>query len=113
MVRKLEDNSKMTAKRIKLEKDGKYMVPEGEDSTSFARHNSSLQAEAKTRNPKRSVVSELMKISFEMRWNSIVEEPKPLRQLFETYPFLKDCDEVQILVLLCMQACIRIKICCI
>ena len=50
-------------------------VPEGEGNISFARHNSSLQAEAeaKTKNPKCSVVSELMKISFALGGKALLK----------------------------------------
>lgn len=44
VVRKLEDP--LPAKKLKVEKDGKYMVPEGEDSTSFVRYNMSLTPKA-------------------------------------------------------------------
>ena len=73
----------------------------------------SLIAEANSRQPKRSIVAQLMKMSFEMRRNSIIEEPKPLKQLLQSYPFLKDCNEVRKLVLLCTYVPQKIKICCI
>jgi len=41
-------------------------------------------------------VSELMSILFAMRRNSIITEPKPLIELLQTYPFLKDRDEVRV-----------------
>ena len=61
---------------------------------SFARHNNSLKLEAKKAKPNRCIVSELMRLSFSMRRNSIIAEPKPLSELLECYPFLKDRDEV-------------------
>lgn len=69
-------------------------VPEGEDSASFARHNNSLKIEAGKGKPKRNIVSELMNISFSMRRNNIIEDPKPLSELLTCFPFLKDCNEV-------------------
>ena len=69
-------------------------IPEGEDGASFARHNSLLKVEARKGKPNRSIVSEIMKVSFHMRRNDILSEPKPLSELLESYPFLKDYDEV-------------------
>ena len=59
----------------------------------------SFIAEANSRHPKHSTVSELMKMSFEMRRNSIIEEPKPLKELLQSYAFFKDCNGVWKLVL--------------
>jgi hypothetical protein len=69
-------------------------VPEGEDEASFARHNRSLKAEYKKTKPNQAVVSELMKLSYEMRRNDITKEGKPLGELLAQYPFLGTSEEV-------------------
>ena len=65
---------------------------EGEDMASFARHNSQLKTEARKTKPNRSMVKELMSISFAMRRNNTIEDPKPLNEVLIQYPFLKDRD---------------------
>lgn len=69
-------------------------MPEGEDDASFARHNHALKGEAKKVKPNRGVVAELMKLSFEMRRNSILSNVKPLKELLSNFPFLNDSEQV-------------------
>ena len=69
------------------------MLPVGEDSTSFARHNRLLLAESVKAKHNRATVAELMKVSYEMRRNEIFSNPRSLR-LLKDYPFLKDSNEV-------------------
>lgn len=74
-------------------------VPDGEDEALFARHNRALKAEQKKVKPNRTVVKELMNMSYEMRRNDILSQGKPLVQLLDDYPFLGHYDEV------CAYAC--------
>ena len=77
------------------------VLPVGEDSTSFARHNRLLLAESVKAKPNRAAVAELMKLSYEMRRNEVVSHPHSLRHLLKEYPFLQDSDEVSKMIWLC------------
>ena len=76
-------------KRVKLD-----APPSGEDEASFARHNQKLKSEHTKVHPNKAVVQELMRVTFEMRRNDIVNNAKHVAQITEDYPFLKSPEEV-------------------
>ena len=76
-------------KKVKLDE-----LPTGEDVISFSRHNQHLKAENSKPHPNKAVVQELMKVTFEMRCQDIVNNSRHLKQLLEVYPFLRSPDEV-------------------
>ena len=69
-------------------------IPEGEDEAAFNRHNSALKGEFKKAKPNKAVVAALMKQSFAMRRNNVLQQARPLNEMLELYPFLSDPDEV-------------------
>ena len=75
-------------KRIKLD------APPSGDEASFARHNQKLKSEHTKVHPNKAVVQELMRVTFEMRRNDIVNNAKHVAQIMEEYPFLKSPDEI-------------------
>ena len=56
--------------------------------------NKALKAEAKKVKPNRAAVVALMDISFEMRRNEVLQNPKSVKMPISDYPFLGDYDEV-------------------
>ena len=77
------------------------VLPVGEDSTLFARHNRLLLAETVKAKPNRASVAELMKLSYEIRKNEVVSNPHSLGVLLNECPFLQDSDEVRKIIWLC------------
>ena len=82
-------------KKIKLD-----TPPSGEDEASFARHNQKLKSEHTIVHPNKAVVQELMRVTFEMRQNDIVNNAKHVAQITEEYPFLKSPDEVTVNIII-------------
>ena len=70
------------------------VVPPGEDTISFERHNKVLQAEFKKTNRKAEVVSDLLDRTFAFRRQDILANTYDLKVLFEKYPFLQECEQV-------------------
>lgn len=69
-------------------------IPPGEDESSYWRHVKALKAEyAKTR-PNKVVVQQLMKLSFPIRRNRILETPMDVSTIMDECPFLSDYSEV-------------------
>ena len=66
-------------------------IPEGEDKAAFNSHNSALKGEFKKAKPNKAVVAALMKQSFAMRRNNILQQARPLNEILELYPFLTYC----------------------
>ena len=69
------------------------VVPAGEDQTSFARHNRLLAIEFSRTKRNETVAKELMKMSYEMRRNDILENGHTINVL-EKYPFLQTIEHV-------------------
>lgn len=62
-------------------------MPEGEDDTSFIRHDSFLKEFLK-RHPKMDAVDQVMDTTFAMRRNDILTNPRSISALLNSYPFL-------------------------
>lgn len=71
-------------------------VPDGEDSTSFERHNRALKLEYDKLRLNKQVAEELIAQSFVMRWNDLHITSYGLDTVFEKYPFLADVSEVSL-----------------
>lgn len=70
-------------------------VPDGEDETSFERHNKLIRTElAKKGKGKKAVLDDLIYQSFAMRRKDISNNIRHSQVLLEKYPFLKKPDEV-------------------
>ena len=74
-------NSK--SKKVKLDDP-----PLGEDVTSFSRHYQMLKLEYIKANPNKTVVQELMKVTFEVRRRDIENNIKQVKHIMQDYPFL-------------------------
>lgn len=75
------------------------VIPDGEDATSFARHNKIIKMEYAKREKKNNmVIRDLVKQSFAMRRQDITKNPSHAQVILEKYPFLKDPDQVTILL---------------
>ena len=68
-------------------------IPPGEDQTSFDRHNRLLEIEFTRARRNESTVKELMKFSYAMRRNDILENGHTINVL-EKYPFLQTLEHV-------------------
>ena len=69
-------------------------VPEGEDSTSYERHNHVLVAEWKKTSRNAMVVDELMSKTFAFRRRAILDDGCDVTALFTKFPFLQDPNQV-------------------
>ena len=69
-------------------------VPAGEDQTSFERHNRLLAIEYSKTKRNETVVKELMKLSYPMRRNDILENGHTIN-LLQKYPFLQTKEHVR------------------
>ena len=70
-------------------------VPQGEDETSFKRHNDAIRAEMAKRGKRNmSVIKELLNISYPMRRHDIKSDSSHVQITLQKYPFLKDPDLV-------------------
>ena len=70
-------------------------VPDGEDETSFIRHNKLIKSEMAKGNKKNSVVlGDLIKQSFAMRRRDILENSYHVQIILGKYPFLKEPNQV-------------------
>lgn len=74
--------------------------PSGEDRASHDRHVKFLQSEEKKISPNAAVCKDLMKRSFNIRREDILNNPKPVSELLKIYPSLKRGDQVKILVII-------------
>ena len=70
-------------------------IPDGEDQTSFDRHNRVLKAEYSKPNPNVKTVQELMKITFPMRRRDILSEGHSFDPL-KKYPYLQQPSHVSV-----------------
>ena len=66
----------------------------GEDNTSFERHNRLLSIECTKAKKNETIVKELMKISYAMRRNDILENGHTF-SILEKYPFLQTPEHVR------------------
>ena len=69
-------------------------VPPGEDKTSFERHNRLLSMEYTRPKKNETIVKELMKVSYAMRRNDILENGHTF-SIIEKYPFLQIPEHVR------------------
>lgn len=70
-------------------------IPDGEDETSFTRHNKLIKSEMAKGGKKNSVVlSSLIKQSFAMRRRDILENTYHVHVILSKYPFLKEPSQV-------------------
>ena len=69
-------------------------IPAGEDNTSFERHNRLLSIEYSKTKRNEANVKELMKISFAMRRNDILENGHSF-DILQKYPFLQIHEHVR------------------
>ena len=69
-------------------------VPPGEDKTSFERHNRLLSMEYTRPKKNETIVKELMKVSYAMRRNDILENGHTF-SIIEKYPFLQRPEHVR------------------
>ena len=69
-------------------------VPAGEDQTSFDRHNRLLAIEFSKTKRNETVAKELMKITYAMRRNDILENGHTIN-LLDKYPFLQTLEHVR------------------
>ena len=69
-------------------------VPPGEDKTSFWRHNRLLSMEYTRPKTNEAIVKELMKVSYAMRRNDILENGHTF-SITEKYPFLEKPEHVR------------------
>jgi len=69
------------------------VVPAGEDQISFARHNRLLNIEFSRTKRNETLAKELIKMSYEMRRNDILENGHTINVL-EKYPFLQTLEHV-------------------
>ncbi len=67
----------------------------GEDSVSFKRHNNVLKLEFKKTHRNSEVVADLMKRTFAIRRNNILENTYDLTNIFENTRFLKETPQVR------------------
>ena len=74
------------------------VIPEGEDQTSFGRHNRMIQAEMKKSRPNFTVLRELVSRSYAMRRIDLLENTYSLTEVFNKYPFLAESDHVSYLL---------------
>ena len=71
------------------------VVPEGEDETSFERHNKQIKAELKkSRGPSQVVLKNLVDRSYAMRRNDVLANSYGISDIFKKYPFLSEPDQV-------------------
>ena len=70
------------------------VIPEGEDQTSFARHNHRIQLEMKKTRPNLAVINDLISHSFAMRRHDILDNSYDLETVFQKYPFLREPEQV-------------------
>ena len=66
----------------------------GEDAVSLERHDNLLKAEFRKKKRNDTVVSDLMKRTFPLRRQTILEKPMNFDSMFERFPFLQDTDQV-------------------
>ena len=69
-------------------------VPPGEDITSFERHNRLLSMEYTKPKKNEAIIKELMKVSYAMRRNDILENGHTF-SITERYPFLEKPEHVR------------------
>ena len=69
-------------------------VPPGEDKTSFERHNRLLSIEYAKAKKNETIIKELMKISYAMRRNDILENGHTF-SIIDKYPFLQTPEHVR------------------
>ena len=74
-------------------------VPLGEDKASHDRHTRFLQAEFRKVNPNKQTAAVLMKRTFSLRRQMILEDPIPMEKMLCTYPALKYPEEVKKFIL--------------
>ena len=70
------------------------LIPCGEDKVSHDRHVKILHLEERKVAPNLKVISYLMRKTYPFRRKEILEHPKPIEELLETYPALKRCEQV-------------------
>ena len=71
------------------------VIPAGEDETSFIRHNSMIRSEVSKKEKKnKSVINELVKVSYGMRRRDILENASHVNVILDKYPFLREPDYV-------------------
>ena len=76
------------------------VVPDGEDKTSFERHNRVIRAELKKTRPNATVLKDIISRSYAMRRIDVLENSYSLTEVFDKYPFLADPDQVWLIFLL-------------
>jgi len=69
-------------------------VPPGEDKTSFERHNRLLYIEYTKTKKNETIVKELIKISYAMKWNDMLENGHTF-SILEKYSFLQTSEHVR------------------
>ena len=88
MVKKVEELKKPLTSQTLIQ------VPPGEDDVSFQRHNRLLSIEYSKTKKNETVVKELMKFSYAMRRNDIIENGHTF-SIIEKYPFLQTPEHVR------------------
>ena len=79
----------------KLKRKATYpVVPDGEDQTSFERHNRQIKLELKKTRPNQVVLQDLISRSYAMRRIDILENGYSVTEIFKMYPFLSKRDQV-------------------
>lgn len=69
-------------------------IPPGEDECSNSGNQKMLLMEEKKVTPNLRTISVLMARTFAFRRRSILQEPKPLKDILKTFPSLKRIDQV-------------------
>ena len=80
------------------------LVPIGEDEASMKRHFKMMQNEFKKVVPNKKIVIDLMRRTFPLRQQDVLNETATISFILEKYPALADSDEVNIhyCLLMCM-----------